>query len=97
MARQKLIATGEIVLPEGMDVFQGVKQAETAKTVLEQAEKEIKKTFPDFSFKFEVGTYRVPGSNPPGRRRGSTNATAATPPAGNGNAAAGAAAGAAPG
>lgn len=77
MARQKLIATGEIVLPEGMDVFQGVEHAKAARTVLEQAEKEIKKTFPDFSFKFEVGTYRAPGSPTPGRRAGSGTGAAA--------------------
>lgn len=68
MAQQKLVATADIVLPEGMDVFAGAEHAKGAKTVLEQAAKEIAKTFPGFAFSYTVANYRVPGAPTPGRR-----------------------------
>lgn len=73
MAKQKLIASAELVM-EGTDIFEATDNARAARTVLEQAQAEIQKTFPDFKFSFTVAQYREPGSPTPGRRRGGTNA-----------------------
>ncbi len=67
MARQALTATAQILLPENTDVFEGVKRAESARNVLLQAQAEIQKTFPDFAFKFEAGSYRDPNAPRRGR------------------------------
>lgn len=69
MARQKLLVTGEIVLPEG-DIFEATDKARSARTILDQAATEIRKTFPDFNLMFDVGTVRAApkeGAKKPGR------------------------------
>lgn len=68
MAKQKLVVTGEIVLPETTDIFEATDKARSARTILEQAQKEIQKTFPDFKFNFSVAQVRAEGSGRPGRK-----------------------------
>lgn len=91
MARQALIATAQIVLPENTDVFEGVKRAEGARNILLQAQAEIQKTFPDFTFKFESGTYRDPNTPRRGRRSAAEIEAAKAAEAAKANGAAGAA------
>lgn len=67
MAKQALTATAQIVLSENIDVFEGVKLAEKARDILLQAQSEVQKTFPDFVFKFEAGSYRDPNAPRRGR------------------------------
>lgn len=67
-AKQKLVATGEIMLPETTDIFEATDKARSARTILEQAQKEIQKTFPDFRFNFSVAQVRAEGSGRPGRK-----------------------------
>lgn len=91
---QKLVATGELVLPEG-DIFEVTDKARSARTVLEQAAKEIQKTFPDFKFLFTVGMVRAAGAGTPGRKSAATiaaekAAAEAAAAAANGKAGAGA-------
>lgn len=91
MAAQKLVALGELVLPEG-DIFEVTDKARGARTVLEQAEKEIRKSFPDFKITFSVASVRNPpaeGAGKPGRKSAAEIAAAAA--AQNGGAGAGAA------
>lgn len=68
MAKQALTATAQVVLPENVDVFEGVKRAESARNILLQAQAEIQKTFPDFVFHFAAGTYKDPNAPRRGRR-----------------------------
>lgn len=75
MAKQALTATAQVVLPENVDVFEGVKRAESARNILLQAQAEIQKTFPDFVFHFSAGSYKDP--NAPRRGRKSATETAA--------------------
>lgn len=75
MAKQALMATGQIVLPENMDVFAGVAKAESARNILLQAQAEIQKTFPDFVFNFAAGTYKDPNAPRRGRRSAAEIAT----------------------
>lgn len=77
MAKQALTASGQIVLPENVDVFEGVKRAETARNILLQAQAEVQKTFPDFTFKFEAGNYRDPNAPRRGRKSAADAAAAA--------------------
>jgi hypothetical protein len=87
MARQKLLVSGEIVLPEG-DIFEATDKARSARTILDQAQKEIQKTFPDFQLTFDVGMVRAApkeGARTPGRKAGAAGAAAGAP---NGGAAA---------
>lgn len=82
MAKQALTATAQIVLPENTDVFEGVKRAEGARNILLQAQAEIQKTFPDFTFKFDAGTYRDPNAPRRGRKPAGEAAAAANGAAG---------------
>ncbi len=75
---QKLVATGEMKMPEG-DVFEVTDKARGARTILEQAATEIKKTFPDFGFTFSVAQIRAEGAKTPGRKPGATPATPGAP------------------
>lgn len=91
MPKQKLVATAELIL-DGADIFEATDKARSARTVLEQAQTEIQKSFPDFKFSFAVAQHREPGAPKPGRRSGTaavdTSGTAAAA-ATNGAAAAG--------
>lgn len=67
MAEQKLVATGECKLGTG-DMFELAEKAKLARHVLQQAEKEIQKTFPDFKFICTTANYRDPNAGTPGRK-----------------------------
>lgn len=75
MAEQKLIATGEARLGLG-DMFEMAKKAEKAKHVLEQAQTEIRKHYPDFKFTFTTGNWYDPEKPRPGRRSNAETAAA---------------------
>lgn len=71
---QKMVATLEFALPEG-DLFVIADKAKSARTVMEQAVKEIQKSFGDAKVSFAMAQIRAAGTG--GGRRGRPPANAA--------------------
>lgn len=64
---QKMVAVLEFALPDG-DVFEITDKARGARSIMDQASAEIRKTFPDTKVTFSTSQIRKEGGARPGRK-----------------------------